>query len=279
MVTGLLAAGAVAYLLLVAALWYWQATFIFRPSQLVDVTPADLGVKFDSVTLPIGADRLAGWWVPSEVAHAKTLLYLHGNAGNVAVNVHHVLRLRSVGLNVLIVDYRGYGESTGGPPREQLVYEDAERAWSYLVLERKIPPADIVIYGHSLGGGIAIDLASKHPQAGGLITEGTFTAMADMSGAVSYAAYVPVRLILTERFDSISKVRSIRVPKLFLQGEDDLMTLPMARRLYEAAAEPKQLAVIPRGGHEDAAEVNPTDYFRALNSFLARYGFIAAGSE
>ncbi len=112
---------------------------------------------------------------------ARTLLYLHGNANNVGANVDQVVRLRSTGLNVFIVDYRGYGENTGGPPREKLLYEDAERAWTYLVAERHIPPANIAIYGHSLGGAVAIDLASRHPEAGALITESTLTSIADLA--------------------------------------------------------------------------------------------------
>jgi len=164
---------------MVGAIWYAQAKIIFHPTRNVDVTPGDLGVQFDNVTLPLKGDQLAGWWVPSEDPQAKTLLYLHGNAANVAANVHHVLRLRRTGLNVFIFDYRGYGQSTGGPPREKLLYEDAERAPKYLVAERNIPPANIAIYGHSLVGAVAINLASNHPEAGALITEGTLTSIAD----------------------------------------------------------------------------------------------------
>lgn len=273
LIRGLFAATAGAYLLMVGAIWYAQAKIIFHPSRIVDVTPGDLGVKFDKVTLRLKGDQLAGWWVPSEDPQARTLLYLHGNAGNVAANVHHVLRLRSTGLNVFIFDYRGYGDSTGGPPREKLLYEDAERAWKYLVAERNIPPANIAIYGHSLGGAVAIDLASTHPEAGALITESTLTSIADRADGSLYA-YLPIRLILTERFDSISKIGSIHLPKLILQGEADTMAPPlMARRLYDAAPDPKQLALIPGGGHEDSAAVNATAYFAALNSFLGQYHF------
>jgi pimeloyl-ACP methyl ester carboxylesterase len=181
-------------------------------------------------------------------------------------------------LNVFIIDYRGYGSSTGGPPREKLLYEDAERSWKYLVAERNIPPAHIAIYGHSLGGAVAIDLASKHPEAGALITEGTFTSIADLADRFSFAAYLPVRLILTERFDSISKIGAIHLPTLILHGEADRMNPPLsARRLYDAAPGPKQLALIPGGGHEDSAEVNPTAYFAALNGFLSHYGFKPVG--
>jgi uncharacterized protein len=273
LVRGIFVAILGAYLVVVGAVWYAQAKIIFQPSRIVDVTPGDSGVKFNDVTIPLKGDHLAGWWVPSEDAQARTLLYLHGNAGNVGANIDHVLRLRRTGLNIFIFDYRGYGNSTGGPPREKLLYEDAERAWKYLVAERNIAPANIVIYGHSLGAAVAIDLASKHPEAGALITDGAFTSIAELADRRSFTAYLPVRLIVTERFDSISKIRSIHLPKLILHGEADAMNPPlMARRLYGAAPDPKQLAVIPGGGHSDSAEVNATAYFAAVNGFLSQHG-------
>jgi len=161
LVSRLIAALAAAYVLIVSALWYWQASFIFQPSPVVDTTPSDLGVNFEKVVLPISGSQVAGWWVPSHDPQAATLLYSHGNANNVGANAQNVVRFQKTGLNVFIYDYRGYGESTGGPPREKLAYEDAERAWTYLVIDRRIRPARIAIYGHSLGSAVAIDLASK----------------------------------------------------------------------------------------------------------------------
>jgi fermentation-respiration switch protein FrsA (DUF1100 family) len=260
------------YLLIVLGIWYAQTRIIFHPTRVVDLTPGDLGMTFDKIMLPVADYRLAGWWVPSKDPQAKTLLYLHGNAGNVAANARHVLRLHSTGLNVFIFDYRGYGDSTGGPPREELVYEDAERGWKYLVGERKIQAADIAIYGHSLGGAIAVDLAIKHPEAGALITESTFTSMADEATGSSLYGLLPIRLILTERFDSVSKIQSIRLPKLIVHGlADDVIPARMAQQLYDAAPDPKQLALITGGHHDDSAVVDPTAYFAALNGFLRRY--------
>jgi uncharacterized protein len=142
-----------------------------------------------------------------------------------------------------------------------------------LVSERNIPPSEVAIYGHSLGGAVAVNLAEKHPEAGALITECTLTSIAERADSVSFTAFLPVRLILRERFDSLSKIGSIRVPKLILQGEADNMALPaMAQRLYDAAPEPKQMALIAGGGHEDSSEVNPTAYFGALNGFLSKSG-------
>jgi alpha-beta hydrolase superfamily lysophospholipase len=187
------------------------------------------------------------------------------------------VRFQKAGLNVFIYDYRGYGESTGGPPREKLTYEDAERAWTYLVAERRIAPATIVIYGHSLGGVVAIDLASRHAEAGALITENTLTSIADLADGMRVGRLLPVRLILTERFDALSRIRAVHVPTLILQGQEDTTHLTMGQRLYDAANEPKQRAVIPGGGHNDSAEVNPTAYFAALNGFLSRYHLRPSG--
>ena len=258
-----------AYALVVGALWYWQGSFIFLPSPVVDVTPGEFGVPFTKVTLPLGGAQVSGWWLPSDNPLAATMLYSHGNANNIGANAHEAARFQKAGLNVFIYDYRGYGESTGGPPREQLVYEDAERAWTYLVADRKITPADIVIYGHSLGSAVAVDLASKHPDAGALIVEGALTSIAELADEMWPGKVLPVRLILTERFDAISKIGSVRVPTLILEGEADHPQ--RARRLYDAAREPKTLALIPGGGHEDSADMNPTAYFGALNSFLEQH--------
>jgi len=146
---------------LTGAIWYAQTKILYHPSSRVDATPGDSGEPFDNITLPLKGDQLAGWRVPSQAPQQRTLLYLHGNAANVAANLDHLLRLRNTALNVFIIDYRGYGRSTGGPPRENLLYEDAERAWKYLVEERKIQPAHIVIYGHSVGGALAINLGQE----------------------------------------------------------------------------------------------------------------------
>ena len=277
LIRGFIAAIAAAYILIVSALWYGQASFIFQPSPDVETTPADLGVKFEKVALPMSGGQVAGWWVPAQDPHAATLLYSHGNAGNIGANAQDVVGFQKAGLNVFIYDYRGYGESTGGPPREKLTYADAERAWTYLVAERRIAPETIVIYGHSLGGVVAIDLASKHSDAGALITESTLTSIADLADGMRGGRLLPVRLILTERFDALSRIRAVHVPTLILQGQEDASHLIMGQRLYEAANDPKERVVIPGGGHNDSAEVNPTAYFAALNGFLSRHHLRPSG--
>ena len=279
LVRALLATVACLYVLVAAAIWFAQTRILYHPRKTLDVTPADLGLTFEPVRLALNGDQLAGWWVPSKIPQAPTLLYLHGNAGNVSANVDQVRRLAGTGLSIFIFDYRGYGESTGGPPRKRLIYEDAERAWTYLVRERRVQASEVVIYGHSLGGAVGIDLASRHPDAGALITEGAFPSIIDVADGTVFG-WLPLRLIVTERFDAGSRIGTVRVPKLILHGEADTMIpVRLARQLYDAAAEPKQLAVIAGGDHEDSAEINAAAYFAALNGFLRKYHLNPGSSD
>ena len=278
-VRALLATVASLYLLASAVIWFAQTSILYHPEKTLGATPADLGLSFEPVRLALDGDQLAGWWVPSKIPHAPTLLYLHGNAGNVSANVDHVRRLAGTGLSIFIFDYRGYGESTGGPPRKRLLTEDAERAWAYLVRERRIQPSEVVIYGHSLGGAVGIDLASRHPDAGALITEGAFPSVLDFADGTIFR-WLPLRLIVTERIDAGSRIGAVRAPKLLLHGEADTMIpVRLARRLYDAAADPKQLVVIPGGSHDDSAEVNGAAYFAALNGFLRTYHLSPRGGD
>src|SRR5262249_49080904 len=143
-------------------LWANQRELIFLPARHVLRTPADVGLKYEDVRVPVGPGEAAflhGWWLRSDDAQAPALLYLHGNDLNIGASIDVVGRLHGMGFSVLAVDYRGYGRSSGGLPSEGQVYEDADAAWRYLVEDLKADPARTFIYGHSLGSAIAIDLA------------------------------------------------------------------------------------------------------------------------
>lgn len=264
-----------AYLGVCINMWATQRQRIFEPQAQFQTTPNRLGLKFEEVHIPSGsgADQgdLYAWWIPAENADAPTLLYLHGNAFNIgaAHSLDNAQRMHGMGYNLLLVDYRGYGKSTGGAPSESKVYEDAESAWRYLTLQRKIAPKRIFIFGRSLGGAIAINLALFHPNGGGVIVENTFTSLMDI--AESKYPYLPVDLLLNQRFDSIRKIRRLKIPLLVIHGTwDTHVPYQMGQRLFESAPQPKFLKLIEGGEHGNCDLVAPLEYRAAVTEFVQR---------
>ena len=273
----LVSIGAIAIILYTAAclyLFFQQTRFIFFPSSAIETTPKFFNLDYQEVWLPVKTqsgqvERMHGWWIPASQPNAQVLLYLHGNGINIGANVAHANRFHRLGFSVLLPDYRGYGRSEGRFPTEASVYQDAAVAWDYLVQERKIQPEQIFLYGHSLGGAVAIDLAVKHPDAAGLIVESSFTSIRDIVDSESIYRIFPIDLILNQRFDSIRKVRSLALPVLFIHGTADLrVPATMSQQLYEAAPEPKQLILIPNAGHNNTAETAGDKYFQLMQKFV-----------
>ena len=200
----------------------------------------------------------------------RLVLYLHGNGSNVGANVEHANRFHRLGVSVFLIDYRGYGKSQGDFPSESRVYEDVQQAWDYLVKQRGINPNQIYIYGHSLGGAIAIDLAVRHPEAAGLIVEGSFTSVRAMVDFQKPLFRVfPIDLLLAQRFDSLSKVDRLQMPVLFIHGTaDSVVPAEMSKKMFDAAPEPKQLYMVPNGGHNNAAQIGGAEYLRVVSKFL-----------
>jgi pimeloyl-ACP methyl ester carboxylesterase len=264
------------YLACAAAIYFYGPHLIFVPLKSVADTPANHGAQFLAIRIPIARSdaELSAWWLPADAKLAqpdrvKVLLYLHGNYGNIGDNAAHAARLSRYGVNVLIPDYRGFGESAGPFPSEDQVYEDAETAWQWLLREKHYTPAEIVIYGHSLGGAIAIELASHHPEAAGLIVESSFTSVAEMAQLNSRFRILPMSLLVTQRFDSLGRVGSLKMPVLLIHGDKDrVVPLFMAQRLYDSAPGPKTLVVIPGGGHDNCATVGSEQYVAAVRKFV-----------
>lgn len=255
-------------------MWSTQKEHVFEPEPILQTAPDRLGMKFEELRIPVGggADKgkLYGWWVPSENRAAPTVLYLHGNYRNIGYNLEHTLRLHNLGYNVLLVDYRGYGKSSGGKPTEAKVYEDAEAVWQYLVKVRNVKPQQAFIYGHSLGGAIAIDLAVHHPEAAGLITESTFTSMQAM-GELEYG-YLPVGSLINQRFDSLQKIAGLKIPVLLIHGTwDKKIPVNMAQQLFDAAPQPKMLTLIEGGEHSNSGTVGLVEYRQAVSAFIKQY--------
>lgn len=218
---------------------------------------------------PKDGDRIHAWWWPAENKDAPLMLYLHGSRWNLTGNAFRIARLQSMGFSVLAIDYRGFGRSSGDLPSEEHTYEDAHAAWAYLkTLEPD--PKKRFLYGHSLGGAVAIDLASREYDMGGLIVESTFTSMLDMAGVTSTALrYLPISWILTQRYDSLDKIERVRVPILIVHGKADrFVPASMSERLFEAAHSPKKLVMIDEAGHSNCTSVGFDRYRSAMHELF-----------
>jgi len=206
-------------------------------------------------------------WYISRKGSKRTLLFLHGNAGNISHRLESLKIFYDLGLSVLIIDYRGYGLS-GGKPHETGTYSDAETAWNYLINEQDLSPREIIIFGRSLGGGIASWLAlEKSPAA--LILESTFTSMPDM-GALRYP-YLPVKWLSNIRYPSLERVDKIRSPILVIHSPDDeLIPYHHGQQLYERGKSSKSFLNI-EGGHNDGFLRSGDTYTLGLRDFIQQH--------
>ena len=267
-----------------AALWLGQTRIIFAPQKEITTTPANFNAKYEDVLIPVKTadgitenttENIYGWWLPnakqetkSDLSDRQVILYLHGNSKNISGNAKHANRLMRMGFSVLLIDYRGYGKSEGGYPNESSVYTDAQTAWEYLI-QKGFKPNQIMLYGHSLGGAIAIDLALKHPDALGLIVDASFTSMSEMAQLDPKYRIFPIDLLIHQRFDSIAKVRSLSVPVLYIHGTaDEVIPAVMSQRLYDSTPNKKQIVLIPNGGHNNNAATNEPLYLNSIKSFF-----------
>ncbi len=282
-----------AYILLCIFLRWREPSLIYLPDRQLEATPDAAGLSYENVFL-ITADGVCihGWFLPADLsakastasaeASAKTgrssptILFLHGNAGNVSHRLDKLVVFHGLGANVLIIDYRGYGRSEG-KPSEEGTYRDAQAAYEYLTQPRTLlvrrslgeggsrEPRTIVIYGESLGTAMAVDLASKHP-VGGVVLEEPFTSIGDV-GRGMFPIF-PVRWLVRNNYDSLSKIARVNAPLLILHSRDDeVFPFRHAERLFAAAREPKQLVEL-RGSHNDAFSVSADTYRFAMREFL-----------
>ncbi|MBE9139228.1 alpha/beta hydrolase [Nodosilinea sp. LEGE 07088] len=251
---------------------------MYLPSATVVTTPSAFGVDYTDVWIPVKSTdggRLHGWWLPAKSDHPLTILYLHGNAGNISDNLGKALELRSLGAAVLTIDYRGYGQSSGPFPSEQRLYEDAWATWQYLHHERGVAAHHLVIYGHSLGGAIGIELASHIPHLAGLVVEGSFTSMADMASRSQYNRWFPARRLVNQKFDSLAKVQHLEMPTLYIHGVADAsIPATMSKALYQATGGPKTLWLVPNADHNDLTAWAGDEFRQRLYRFLQDYVWV-----
>ena len=265
-----LALGVAAGLLLtVAGIRLFENSFIFAPPRFPEgFPPADnYGPHVEEVWLTtLDKVKLNAWyWLNPD--SEKALLWFHGNAENIGYGLDHLAFYSRLGLNVLAVDYRGYGKSEGSPD-EVGVYRDADAAYDYLIQVRHIQPKNIVVFGHSLGGAVAIDLASRH-ECGGLIVLSSFTSVKDMARRTFHIPlfeYIP-----KSQFNSLAKIRQVRAPILIVHGRhDETVPFSMGQRLFAAASEPKFFFSVEGAGHNDVIEVGRDELLDCFKSFIGQ---------
>jgi hypothetical protein len=208
-------------------------------------------------------ETLAAWWVPAEGARG-TVLFFHGNAGNISHRLDYLQMFHRLRYSTLIVDYRGYGMSTGSPS-EKGTYLDAEAAWDYARHARLARPEDIVIAGESLGGAVATWLAAKvNPRAVVLLS--TFTSVPDLGAQVYW--FLPVRLLSRIRYDNRENLKRISAPVFIAHSrDDDVVPYAHGKKLFEAANEPKAFLEMS-GGHNDGFIFTRPEWVAALAAFL-----------
>jgi fermentation-respiration switch protein FrsA (DUF1100 family) len=229
-----------------------QREFIFRPVK--DDWRGYAGEQDAAqIRIPVGGngDMLAAWWMPAPTAGAPALLYLHGARWNLTGSSGRIARYRQLGFSVLAIDYRGFGKSSGEMPSEEMAYEDARAGWQELL--KRAPGTRHYVYGHSLGGAVAIEVARHNPAVAGLILEATFTSIREMARQYAWG-WLPVDLVLTQRFDSLDKIAEVDAPILFIHGLADRLVPPaMSEQLFAAAKSPKRLLLIDGAGHSNIA--------------------------
>ena len=243
--------------------------FVYFPEREIVMTPGNVGLQYEDVFISASdGARLHGWFVPGE--SDLTLLWFHGNAGNISRRVENITLLHErLGANIFIFDYRGYGRSEGSPS-EAGIYLDAEAAIEYLRSRQDVEDDKLVLFGRSLGGAVAIEMAARHSVCA-MIVESTFTSVKAMARSAYpiLSALFPVGAVLHSKYDSLSRIKDVRNPLIVMHGDqDEIVPFEMGQELYDAANEPKRFYAIEGAGHNDTYIAGGNAYFDVLKRFL-----------
>lgn len=250
-----------------AYLFYFERKNIFYPTRKISFTPDLIGLEFEDIyfTTSDGV-RLNGWWIPAKNPRA-TLLFCHGNAGNIGDRLELIGLFNEMGSDVFIFDYRGFGKSKGFA-NEQGTYLDASAAYNFLRQAKGVPEDKVILFGKSLGGNIAIDLATRI-KAAVLISDSAFTSTVAIGREIY--PYLPVKLFLTQKYDVLSKIGMVKLPKLIIHSkEDEIIPFHHGAELYKAASEPKEFFVM-EGTHNEGFFTFRTKYKKGIEDFLDKY--------
>jgi uncharacterized protein len=241
-----------------------QGDWIFRPTEATWWGSREVPATFVEHNIPVGnkGETVHAWWAPVEDKNAPTLLYLHGARWNLTGSVTRIPRWNRMGFNVLAIDYRGFGKSSARSPTEQSANEDTEAAWTYM--KQLAPDSQRFIFGHSLGGAMATQLAINHPDAAGLILEGTFTNIPEMIKTYRFG-FLPVTGLVSQRFDNLDRIDDLKVPVLIAHGTDDtIVPVTMGEKLYAAATSRKRFFKAEGGNHHNMTARFYDEYSQAV---------------
>ena len=258
---------AASYILLVVIVYLMQGRMLYLagvPGRTLIMTPANAGLDYQDVAIETSDGvTLHGWFI--EGRSSRVVLFFHGNAGNISHRLDSIRQFHNLGMSVLIIDYRGYGES-GGRTTEKGIYLDANAAWRYLIEERGLAANDIVIFGRSLGASVASRLASQH-QPLALIVESSFTSVPEI--AQELYPWLPARWLSRLRHATREHIQDVRCPVLVIHSRDDeIIPYHHGEAIFSSANEPRTLLTI-RGTHNDAFLRDEVAYMKGLRTFLA----------
>lgn len=251
------------YLAAMIAIYFAQSLFIYlpdMPTRNLETSPTDINLQYDNVYLTTKDQiQIHSWYIPTNNAK-KTILFMHGNAGNISHRLETIQIYHKLGFNIFLFDYRGYGESSG-KPSEKGTYLDAIAAWDYLTKEKKITADEIIIFGRSLGGGVATELA-KNVSPTMLILESTFTSMPNISK--EHYPFMPTNIIVKHKYDTVRKLKDITCPVVVIHSRnDEVIPFAHGQLIFDHANEPKSFIEL-RGGHGNGFMLSKNEYIAGL---------------
>tara|TARA_A100001011_G_scaffold407_1_gene523 strand:- start:1884 stop:2684 length:801 start_codon:yes stop_codon:yes gene_type:complete len=253
-----------AYVIVIIFVYLYQRNLLYHPSEN-NYQDAKIQFNYEEIFIKVDEKiKLKSWIIKKDFIKFKTLVIFHGNAGHLSNRIYKINELNKLDINILLISWRGFSGNKGSPTEKNL-YQDAESAIKWLN-EQKIDNKKIILYGESLGSGVAIEMAKKN-NFNSIILESPFTSIEN--SAKIYYPYLPVRLLLKDKYDSISKIKMVNTPILIMHGKmDDIVPFSMGKELFEKANNPKYSYFTSDDGH--MMEFNPS-LVNAIKKFIEKY--------